>query len=562
MALNIAITSKYNPLTYEDYIKPLEGYWEDYEKQEAAFDQLGTDVATLRPIIANMADGEEKTKYINWLNELEAQANSLQSNGLTTENRKALRGLKASYASLMPRLALAEESRRKAAAEWMAERNSGKYFTEDNLPQELQNVNNFLDGNIPSYSKGISKDEVSKEAMSAAKAFSSKVFNDPTITKESKAGIDFIKQVEERGYNVDIDDIQNDELLSPILESLYEEYGVDKNATDSRSKSIRDYIAKEFWKGLVYEKQTNYQQYKPGKIDRDFTTIGKLPNGNTVIRSGNKHFEIDPRGMIIGEIGTSSDNLTTTEKKQIENNNIYLRNTVDGFDNWVYGNVSNINRVGEADERGLNTPIELYQAYKNSVLDYDGSRKSKRAQIKTGNEDIWFAKARKNKGDDTEGFDSARKLDNTIFLGIGSTIGGRNSEWGELFGDNHMRLMDVDVLLDYIDREGNTLDKAKLLQDIYDSTKFSTSPTASEKAIAKFGELLLDNISKNKDGSLKINAEAITPFYQNTLSLYNATLDILDPKVAKQIRNAVNASLASGEETPKPKSGKSSDDED
>lgn len=561
MALNIAITSKYNPFTYEDYIKPLEGYWEDYEKQEAALDQLGTDVATLRPIIENMGEGEEKTKYTNWLNSLEQQAGNLQSNGLTAENRKALRELKTNYASLMPRLALAEEARRKAAADWMAERNSGKYFTDDNLPQELQNVNNFLDGNIPYYSKGISKDDVSKEALSVAKAFSSRVFTDPTITKDTQAGVDFIKQVEERGYNANIEDIQNDELLSPILESLYGEYGIDKNATDARSRSIRDHIAKEFWKGLVYEKQTNYQQYNPTKTDRDFTTIGKLPNGNTVIRSGNKHFEVDPRGVVVGEIGTSKDDLTISEKRQIEDNNIYLRNTVDGFDNWAYRNVGNINRVGEADERGLNTPIELYRAYKSSVLNYDEVKKSKRVQIMTGNEDVWFAKARKNKGEDTEGFDSARRLDNTIFLGIGSTIGGRYGESGELFGDNHMRLIDADVLLEYIDKESSISDKVSLLQDIYRNTDKSVRTSVGTKVVAAFKKILLDNIYKNEDGSL--NVDKIAPFYYNNWFIFNGVLDSLPSTLAKQIMEAVYATPASSEaSTSQQQPGKSSDDED
>ena len=345
MALNIAITSKYNPFTYEDYIKPLEGYWEDYEKHEAALDQLSTDVATLRPIIDSMSQSEEKTKYTNWLNSLEQQADNLQSDGLTAENRKALRELKTSYASLMPRLALAEESRRKAAAEWMAERNSGKYFTEDNLPQELQNVNNFLDGNIPYYSRGLSKDDVSKEAMMAAKAFSSRVFNDPTITKDTQAGIDFIKQVEERGYNANIDDIQNDELLSSILESLYEEYGIDKNATDARSRSIRDHIAREFWKGLVYEKQTNYQQYKPGKTESPYFVIGHYDNGNMLVRSGNKHFIIDKNGRFVGEYkdpDPADKPPTATEVKQA---NFLAQHTI-GWDQYLNSNLGDVNKSG------------------------------------------------------------------------------------------------------------------------------------------------------------------------------------------------------------------------
>lgn len=541
MALNIAITSKYNPLTYEDYIKPLEGYWEDYEKQEAAFDQLGTDVATLRPIIANMADGEEKTKYINWLNELEAQANSLQSNGLTTENRKALRGLKASYASLMPRLALAEESRRKAAAEWMAERNSGKYFTEDNLPQELQNVNNFLDGNIPSYSKGISKDEVSKEAMSAAKAFSSKVFNDPTITKDSKAGIDFIKQVEERGYNVDIDDIQNDELLSPILESLYEEYGVDKNATDSRSKSIRDYIAKEFWKGLVYEKQTNYQQYRPTKTDAPYHAIANLADGNKLIRSGNKHLIIDKNNNLIGEWqGNNIDDKPKSyaERKDEEEQQHYREYATPGYDLYNDTNIGKSGKTKAHDESFTKSQDELIQEYISTVIGGSSTPKDRRKTRIVDQSSIHFnsTKAEIAKSGDTEAlelFDRSFDPENTIVLGSGGTAGNSSGNITErVFGDNHYTLMDIDVFLAHINSKTSDLHKKLLLlKNAYDAFNKEGRANLTEKVSGEYTKVITALAYSNDVETLKNIQES---------DIYKDAYALLKDDVKEQITKLLN----------------------
>lgn len=464
MALNIAITSKYNPLTYEDYIKPLEGYWEDYGKQEAAFDQLSTDVATLRPIIANMADGEEKTKYTNWLNNLEAQANSLQSNGLTTENRKALRDLKASYAALMPRLALAEESRRKAFTEWMNERNSGKYFTEAAPPLELQNAAYFLDGNIPSYSRGISKDEVSKEAMLAAKAFSSKMFNDPTITKHSQAGVNFIKQVEEVGYNADLDDIQNDELLSPILEALYEEYGVDKNATDSKSKAIRDHIAKEFWKGLVYEKQTNYQQYRPTKTDAPYHAIATLEDGNKLIRSGNKHLIIDKDNNLVGEYQApkSKDNTPPTPTEVKRKN--FLSQHVIGFDQYRNSNVGNVHRSGDSLDAAYNSPLKVLERAKNSIVNTSWSENDEFTRVSDIDPAVLFEKSYGE--EDTDGTLKYFTPDNTVFFEIGGGARSRafKDKYGELLGDNHIVGVDIDTILSLLELKENDF---RLLNNIY-----------------------------------------------------------------------------------------------
>lgn len=39
-AQNISITSKYKPTTYDEYVKPLEGYWEDYKAFEQEIDAV------------------------------------------------------------------------------------------------------------------------------------------------------------------------------------------------------------------------------------------------------------------------------------------------------------------------------------------------------------------------------------------------------------------------------------------------------------------------------------------------------------------------------------------
>lgn len=99
MALNIAITSKYNPFTYEDYIKPLKGYWEDYEKQEAALADLDTSLQSLGYIVNTEPEGSPlKTTYNQYKARLEEAAQALQKEGLTATNRKALSALKSQFA--------------------------------------------------------------------------------------------------------------------------------------------------------------------------------------------------------------------------------------------------------------------------------------------------------------------------------------------------------------------------------------------------------------------------------------------------------------------------------
>lgn len=99
MALNIAITSKYNPFTYEDYIKPLEGYWEDYEKQEAALADLDTSLQSLNYIVnTEPEESSLRTTYNQYKDKLEKASQALQKEGLTAANRKALSALKSQFA--------------------------------------------------------------------------------------------------------------------------------------------------------------------------------------------------------------------------------------------------------------------------------------------------------------------------------------------------------------------------------------------------------------------------------------------------------------------------------
>lgn len=99
MGLNIAITSKYDPFTYEDYIKPLEGYWEDYEKQEAALADLDTSLQSLDYIINAEPEGSSlRTTYKQYKDKLEEVSQALQKDGLTATNRKTLSALKSQFA--------------------------------------------------------------------------------------------------------------------------------------------------------------------------------------------------------------------------------------------------------------------------------------------------------------------------------------------------------------------------------------------------------------------------------------------------------------------------------
>lgn len=447
MGLNIAITSKYDPFTYEDYIKPLEGYWEDYDKHEADLDKLATDTATLREVINSMPEGEEKTKYTGYLQSLDAQSGALATSGLNSANRKALRNLKNQYASLMPRLALAEEARRKDLAEYIKRVNSGEYFMYNDNPLN-KNVVDYLDGNLPTYNAGLNKKSFGQEVENVAKAYSNRIFNDVDVQEVEKIGRKFLKLTEEKGINADLSDIEGSEQFSPILEELYAEAGVD-NMNQAEAAKTKDFINRKFWEGLVYQKNTDFQQSNYNTPDSAYKIIGQDENGNTIIRSGNKHFLVDPNNRIIGETSFDDSDNNKADGRESFNSRIF------GFDQWRKKNIGVIGKEDTFNESWTKSPSTVVENYINTVSGSSSVNSSTSTNILNSYDPATLLQKVRAKvtGDaDKKLFDKYRTVNNSMFLGAGSYVGKtENNKKGEFFGDNHIINISVDEFFNQLD---------------------------------------------------------------------------------------------------------------
>lgn len=447
MGLNIAITSKYDPFTYEDYIKPLEGYWEDYDKHEADLDKLATDTATLREVINSMPEGEEKTKYTGYLESLDAQSGSLATSGLNSANRKALRDLKNQYSSLMPRLALAEEARRKDLADYTKRVNSGEYFMYNDSPLN-KNVVDYLDGNLPTYNAGLNKQLFGREVENVAKAYSNRIFNDVDVQEVEKIGRKFLKLTEEKGINTDLSDIEGSEQFSPILEELYAEAGVG-NMNQTEAAKTKDFINRKFWEGLVYQKNVSLQQGKYADADSAYKIIGQDENGNTIIRSGNKHFVVDPNNRIIGETSFDDSDNNKADGRESFSSRIF------GFDQWRKKDIGVIGKEDTFNESWTKSPSTVVENYINTVSGSPSVESSTSTNILNSYDPATLLQKVRAKvtGDtDKKLFDKYRTVNNSMFLGAGSYVGKtENNNNGEFFGDNHIINISVDEFFNQLD---------------------------------------------------------------------------------------------------------------
>lgn len=202
MAINIAVTSKYRPFTYEDYIKPLEEYWEKYDKAEKDLGDLSTKLAALDYIVqSEPEDSPLRAKYSDYKSKLETAADVLSQKGLDQETRNLLKEATSSFAKDISPIAtqyarrqkLEDEQRKvkeskpsiyfsKRAAETslaeMIDNPNWSYtsFVGDDITKAVQSMvspvatildNIWKDGQVGDYDKILSKYGISPEDVSA-----------------------------------------------------------------------------------------------------------------------------------------------------------------------------------------------------------------------------------------------------------------------------------------------------------------------------------------------------------------------------------------------------------
>lgn len=505
----ITVTPKYKPFTYEELVKPLEGYWKDYDKAEEDLAKLETDTAVLQSVIDSMPEGEEKAKYTNYLSALNSQAEALASQGLTRDNRNALRNIKTQYSALIPRLSLAEEARRKDLASYTQRANSGEYFMDSGNSPLNKSVIDYLDGNIPLYNNGINKKTLGADVEGVAKAYSSRIFPETNIEEVEKIKNKFIKVTQEQGVNADFSQVEGNEQFMPILNALYEQYGIDK-MTGAEQASAKDFVNMKFWEGLVYKKAEDYQQLKAkDDLDKQIVKVGTLPDGTTVVRSGNRHFITDSNNQILGTFNDNPPKPPAPAQEKEERKRFNYLRTVEHANDVYLGKNIGVTHGNNANTDVGNDISSLVSKYVKTVTTGEekprNSTRLMRNAITNGSiyEQRWYDEARKNSSNQDD-FDNYRTLKNSIFLGTGSNVGGKRSEW---FGDNHISMLDLSSFLNVLSDQMIKLtseQREKILNDL--SEAYGESNSLINAFIEEQGPISeLSTTSGNKQDSVKVS---------------------------------------------------------
>lgn len=498
----ITVTSKYKPFTYEELVKPLEGYWKKYDEAEEDLTKLKTDTAVLQSVIDSMPEGEEKTKYTNYLSSLNSQAEALANQGLTSNNRTALRDLQVQYGALIPRLSLAEEARRKDITAYKQRANSGEYFMDSGNSPINRSVVDYLDGNMPLYNSGIKKKDLGTDVENVAKAYSSRIFPETSIEEVEKVKNKFIKVTQEQGVNADFSQIEGNEQFMPILNALYEQYGIDKMTGEEQSLA-KDFVNRKFWEGLVYKKAEDYQKNATTKDSSRVVDLKMTDkDGNPLVSVGGRVISVtgqNPDGTWIvspWSSKTGEDKPTTKAEGEFS---AYKKNMLIGYDRkskdrlYTPGAYWDPKKYDET--RILYSPSSVVSLYSNSILKgKDNVEKPKFTKVvEPGNMTAAYETAKRHTFNETDkGMHTTHNIPITDLVGFHT--GGHSKTGGnEFLGDNHISLIFADTFIEELNNTAlDSSEKLNILKDIRD--KYYTTNTQNPYRIVTLADNEIKNI--------------------------------------------------------------------
>jgi hypothetical protein len=246
------VDSSYDPFSLQEMLVPFTAYKEEYEKSEAAYQDLTDKADTFKYLSEKMPEGSKARQiYEGYANDLKDQAIDLAQNGYSMNNRRALTSMKRRYSGEIGRLVKADEAMEteKKLRQSLNAQDSSRLYAIDNL-----DIDQFLDGNNPNL-YNISGNELYTRGAAAGKAASSRIFS--AGDRGSTLNGYYRDYVQAMGYNADtIRKFREDMSAIPELQmeadAILQERGVLDNLTGVNLQRARQSVINGMIDGAVY----------------------------------------------------------------------------------------------------------------------------------------------------------------------------------------------------------------------------------------------------------------------------------------------------------------------
>lgn len=222
MARIITDNTKFNPFSFEDMLKPLALYAQEYRAQEDAINTLATNASIWNGMANEQSDPYAYSLYKGYADDLASQAEILSKEGLSPTSRRAMLKLKERYNSEI--LPIEKASKRRDA---LAEEQRKTELTNPTILWERRandmSLDDFINNPNIDYGKSVSGATLTAQVAAAASALAKEIRDDPDKIK-NLAGGDFYEYIKKRGFSSKaiLEAIMEDPNASPILTGLVE----------------------------------------------------------------------------------------------------------------------------------------------------------------------------------------------------------------------------------------------------------------------------------------------------------------------------------------------------
>lgn len=251
--MNIRITSKFRPFSFDELLKPMLIYKEAYDKAEEDYNSLAAQTEQWRNIANQTKSPEAYAMFNKYATDLQTATENF-SKGMTLQNRNQLLAMKRRYASDIKPIENAANRRKELADE------QRRIDAQD--PTRLwqrrasdMSLDEFIHNPSADYGKGISGATLTAQVAAGASALA-KQFRDNPEKMRKLVGGDYYEYVKQRGFSSQavLAAIMNNPDASPVLTNLVESTmdatGVKDWGSKSTIEQAYNYARQGLWNAV------------------------------------------------------------------------------------------------------------------------------------------------------------------------------------------------------------------------------------------------------------------------------------------------------------------------
>ena len=362
-------TKSFTPFTFEQMLKPMAMYTQEYNTIEEGIAELGSKADLMRMYANEEPDSKVANMYNAYANDLDKQAESLAKQGLTQSSRRGLLDLKRRYSSEITPIETAVTRRRQLAEEQrkaMAQDNSIMF----DVDARTLSLDRLIESPELSYTPVSGKDimtNVSKIAENLAK----EARNNPNYFNKMLGG-DYYEYVKQHGFSAQsvLDAINRSKnapaLLTAIVDNAVASSGVTKDWAGNAYDKAYEWANRGLW-SAVGQTQTQLVDNWRAKLSAQEEMKRRVAEYENALKVGELGLTYKPQSTSHLE---ASGDLARYYKAQQSLMSVG-GNGLAGLNPGLFGKTGSVN------------PLKVYEEYNNLITKYSGYREIEGRDVTT-----------------------------------------------------------------------------------------------------------------------------------------------------------------------------------